>query len=358
MSLYYFIKSNEREWKTLIFSTLFFLCPILIGFVYSHFFGSALMDRVLYFSAPFFFSIPFMAIPKMKNSVFTLAFILVVGVSASTTLTTGVFIERQYVENFRAISMDIDDAYSYEQKILEQKNVGVTEIDIDERFLQLGNYNSSEYLNYFRPENLIEFDMWDIDTDQKLAKYMKYVRNSTKESMILSWACKYQPIATIEYAKVYFPNLVTERSYYNSGMWHLNKESAKRDALYFKKLTNNTLIEGKTEYFDLLKIDGSKSNLEVINVSIDFETANVDGLLLVYSETSKSGESVKWKGHHFSDFITEKNQNQIFMSFKLPLLENKGNEISIYIWNSKHIEILLKNIEITSFADSHYPGLY
>jgi len=349
LSFFSFIRSGESDLKPLIYSSIFFVSPVLVGYLYSHFIGSVLMDRVLYFSAPFFFVIPFMAIPKMKISLRIISFFLLLSLSLTSTFSSGVFFERLYVENFKELALDIKEATANDDNKVRSE---------EKEVVLVGNYNSPEYINFYSKNDPIHFNIWEIDSDKKLAVYMKLIRNASEDAMLLSWACKYQPIAAVEYGKMYYPNIVFEKSYYNSGIWYLNNRSNKRETVFNRKISKDKLIEEHVEYFDLLKLKTNGNYPEVINVSAEFISDDSKGILLVYSLTSEDGRVLEWRGHHFSDFEIVKGENQIFISFKMPPLQTVNNKIAIYIWNPEGKEIRLKDIVLNSFSDSHYPQLY
>ncbi len=141
-------------------------------------------------------------------------------------------------------------------------------------------------------------------------------------------------------------------------MWHLDKRANKRDATFNNAISDDIIIDGQTEYFDLLKSNGDINYPKIINVRADFSSEDNDEFMLVYSVSSKDGKVLEWQGHHLSDFSVEEGENEIFMSFKLPSEGESDNQISIYFWNPNRKTVRLKNLVLTSFKDSHYPQLY
>jgi hypothetical protein len=338
------IKWREIPSHFVWFGLVFFLSPIFIGYVYSMYFGAVLMDRVLYFSSPFFFGLMYFKIPRMRSAFYYTLFSILFGLTMLSTAFETAFFQRNYVENFKGLAEDI--------RVVEGEFPA-------EDILWIGNFNAAQYLDYYQPKASEHFERSSLQTDQDLSKFMEVVRNSDKTSIAIFWACTYQPIAALEYVRRYFPKLIRNPLYYNSAMWLFQKGDATREVLLDRLMCEDLELGPETEFLEVIK--SRRKDLyavEVLNVSAEFEDIDGDGILLVYAVDDEETSFHDWKGHHLNNFIRQEGNNELFMSFKLPEELSSEAIISIYFWNSRGKSVRVKNVRLTSYEDSHYPCLY
>lgn len=334
--LYY---ANKDVKYFAIISFVFFTAPMAFGYVYSLRVEPVLMDRVLYFSSPFFFSMVFSAVPVFKRTVFVIVFMVLISGTLVSTLFQTDFLNRDYVENFKELALDLEEA---------KRNY-------DGNLFLIANFNSLEYLNYYLDDSPAHWDVELVQNDRDLGNLMKQVRECKSEYAALFYACKYQSIESIEYIRRYFPVIEKERSYYNSGMWLFSAANKQRDSLLSEVIYGDTLLDQSIEFFNIYKTKRRDiANVNVINVIVNVEGEIKDGIHLVYSAMTYSGKSLFWTGKQLSDYKTDSYNGEIFASFKIDESIPRNAETSIYLWNPGFVNLKIKKLKIYALSDSNY----
>ena len=345
-SLLRFIAVERDKAQYLLFGALFFLIPILIGYLYTQYAGPALMDRVLYFSAPYFLVLAFIALPKMSKPVFLTSMLLLTLVTAASTALETSFATRDYTEKFKEtgiVYLDFIDEYKSE-------NVLVT-----------GNYNSPRYLEYYTKKT-VPFVVDRLVTDSLLAIFMREVRYSGKPYLFHSWACMYQSVESVEYARIFYPNLIEQGHFYNSGYWFFGKENQGRDTVEFVHFSADSLAkplpEMGGEYSNLLVRKMSElKGAQVVNARVKFNDQKISGMILVIQVKDQNGVNIMWKGKNVRDFVLEPEDNELMISYVIPSGPVDTDELYVYFWNSQSEQFSADEIWVTVLADSFYPDL-
>ena len=339
-----FLISRKLILKTTftLLSLLFFLLPILIGYIYSEFFGSALMDRVLYFSSPFFFGLVFSHFPDFEKGKFYGLLTLMMAATIFSTIFVQHFFERRYTENFKGLA----------DRIIEER----AENGNGNSFF-IGNFNSTEYVNYYL-EPKANFVMSSLDSDSLLGEYQRIIEKRYPEDFTMFWACKYQPIASIEYAKSLYGLNRVEEVFFNSGYWHFEANAIGRDTLLYEVIAGKDSMDEDIEFYNIFKsavIDLSEK--EVMNVACKFTANDPANVHLVFTVSSEEGEVVSWRGHSFENYSIG-DSGEIFQSVKIDNKWQESDVLSIYIWNPGKSNVMLEDLILSSFKDSHYVQLY
>ncbi len=342
LGIYFLSTGKVKDKRPFFISLIFFLTPIFIGHLYSVLFGSALMDRVLLFSCPFFYLLPFTALPDVRKKVAIPITGLILFLSITTTLMSRTFLSRQYVENFSAIANDLNEARMNDGDVL-----------------MLGNYNSPEYVNFYLKNEPVEFDEIDISGDTNQARVMAAIRNSNAQHLSLSWSCKATPSSIVEYAREYFPHENYHRKYYNGGVWSMSKSSASSEVEWLEVYPDVWLFSDM-EFLDVKEGSfGNKSSNGIsINVSAVFEGADLDEVYLVFAVKENGDYPGHWEGHRLSDFA--EHGNEIFIHCKeFPFPYFGMFNYNIYFWNPGKKEVMLSDVKISSQLEKrNYSDLY
>lgn len=338
-SFFHLYYANKDVKYFALISFILFTSPMAIGYVYSLRVEPVLMDRVLFFSSPFFFSLVFSASPLFKRRVFVIVYMLLMGGTLVSTFFQTDFLKRDYVENFKELASDLKEA--------KRK--------YDGNLFLVGNFNSLEYLNFYLDDSPVHWDVSSIQSDMDLGKLMKQIRECKKEYVALFYACKYQSVESIEYIRRYYPSVVKGSSYYNSGMWLFSSSNKQRDTLLSEMVYNDTIVEQGVEFLNIYKTKRRDiANVNVLNVLINVEGEIKDGLHLVYSATAYYGKSLFWVGKQLSDFEIEGNENEIFASFLIEDDLPRNADLSIYLWNPGSVNLKITKVELSAFSDSNY----
>lgn len=334
--LYY---SNRDIKYFALASFIFFISPIALGYYYSLRIEPVLMDRVLFFSSPFFFSLVFSSTPVLKRTVFVIVFAIVLSGTLISTFFQTDFLKREYVENFKELALDFKEAKA----------------KFDGNLFLVANFNSPEYMNYYIEDSPVKWDVTSIQTENDLGKLMKQVRECENEYLALFYACRYQSVESIEYIRRYFPKIEKEQSYYNSGMWLFSNSKIQRDTLLNRVIYNDTMLFQNVEFFDIYRTKRRDvANVDVINVLINVEGEIQEGLHLVYSATTYYGNSLFWVGKQLSDYNTGSYENEIFASFKIDQVLPRNAELSFYLWNPGSENLKINELKIYALSDSNY----
>ena len=213
------------------YSIILFLGPLLAGITYSQFFGASLIHRVLFFSAPFFFIPACAALPQLNRIPWLILVLLLLSVNLYYSVNTHRYFDRKYVENFKGLATELAKIKS----------------SAGDDILVAGNFNSPKYLDYYGKGLSATLDFSSVQGDTSLARFMQLVRNSDKSEMVILWAGRHMPAAMPEYARIYYPGVISEHEFSNSGMWHFSSQAAERKAVLSNRLSGDTVMHPAVE---------------------------------------------------------------------------------------------------------------
>jgi hypothetical protein len=211
-------------------------------------------------------------------------------------------------------------------------------------------------------------EMSELDNDSLLNVYFNKIEAGLSSHLFLSWACRYQPLELIEYAKKYYPTVVEEQNFYNSGYWVLSKKQSDRyPNLYIEKWQDD-LDDSSDVYFKvnpemefttvfIINVEQYR-DLEILNAELEFEGENIEGVVLVVDIKSENEENDFWMGKRLSVAAQESGVGKMFMTYRLPEQVPADAEIHIYVWNPEKRSLRIRNALLSSFEDSHYARQY
>ena len=343
------IKSQDRKrslrWAGL--SLIFFLMPMAVGYLYTMLVGPALMDRVLYFSAPFFLVLPFLFMPPFQSSRRHGLLAISILVPTLSTSFESDFAGRYYTEDFKSLALvadGVEDAYGNGQVLFA------------------GNFNSPKYLQYYSGRKL-PFTVDKLVADSSLNRFMYEVRQSDKSVVLLEWACSYQSIESVEYARLFYPVLVEEGNFYNSGYWLFGRGASARDTLKSASFAVDSSGELKgldrgAEFVNILSARASDlKGSQVVLASCSYAKDIPADAMLVIQLKSPTGENLLWKGKKMMDFISE-DRGEVILAMPWPADVADDSELAVYLWNPSKADLNLKSAWCRVFGDSFYPDLY
>ncbi len=321
-----------------------FLAPIVIAYLYSSIKGAVLMDRVLLFSAPFFFLLISIWISKNKYKWIPA---LVFAALISDTFIVNRYYDNPFTENLKSIAFHMDEKDS--------------EIDAAS-MLRIGNFNDIRYVQLYRKSsnNKKTIDKMNINKADSLYRLIDLIEASNADFVETSYACVNQPYEVPEIIKMYFPQTIEHYQYYNSGYSFFGKSKVSRDTLLWDRLsTTDTLFLDGSQNYVLTKrypIDSLlQKGMDAITFSCHFKNGASDegGIALVISFIDPSGDN-EWYGRSLSKFKQKGDYNLALITRKLPTDMSVSSQMVVYFLNNQNEQMEVVNPVISSFSDSHY----
>lgn len=321
-----------------------FLAPILVAYIYSFLNGAVLMDRVLLFSAPFFYVFISSVFTRFKK--IWIPYVIIIVVLADTFFIHRYF-DTPFTENIKGIAKTIrsnDNNYDAGQ------------------ILRIGNYNDTRYVNFYNDilGREIKFDLKDIRSRDSLYRLIEFINNSEKPFIEKSWACVNEPYEVAEIIKLKYPEIVTDNQYYNSGISLYKRSEVARDTLVWKRVSNkdSILVDEEMEYsfMQRFSIDSLlEIGCDAISVSGNFLPMNNTGqeMIVVMSFEDPISKN-EWHGISMGTFKPDHATKYGIITRKLPTDMSKNALLKTYIWNPKKGRSIVSDLKISAFADSKY----
>ena len=335
--------ANKFRWISL----LWFVFPFTLGYVYSVFFETVLMHRVLLFSFPFLYFFLFSFFQREVKGSYQFIFPLsVLALGVLTTVFSNRFYGQRHFEDFNLLAHEVRSADNL---------YGADKIN------HTINLNSERYIQYYldRMGHEVEFNHIQTINDSSLAALMETVKKSRTPYFLNGWACIYQPPAVSEIIKRKYPTIVrnvevfnTEFTLYGRGipedffelyklesfdyMPTIDEASVSQlDSLHAYKSKLSYRIDSNQEFALTKELTGTeiiKHDLEKISISARMMFSSEPGGLWVIS-IERDGQSLKWFSAEVSEYVTPGNWGEVFLTSMMPEGLKDMDVVKVYFWN-------------------------
>ncbi|MDA3894032.1 MAG: glycosyltransferase family 39 protein [Salinivirgaceae bacterium] len=350
--LFFKFRSTKNEINYRIISLVWFLTPMLIGFLYSYFRNNVIHERVLYFSFPFLllFLASFMHKLSFKKDLILVISILIVGVGS-------LIIERnhfKYFNNHRyklVANRLIDWTEGYGKSNL--LTLKITHKRIDSCYNSWRNFDGSSTI-YF-------------DSSNNTRDLINLMENSTQEYLYFGRAEVTNP-TYLAIVMNYFPQIV-KKEFTISGEAYLLKKASAEQAKpcsywnYYKnydnQITSDTNNNFNSEYFanvELLIDTIIFSRNNIINIEANIKQIDsIGGAKLVWA-MEKKGNPIDWRSCEIDDYILKDSSfNKVVFSIPLPDIKfPKNTQTKVYVWNPNNANYLLNDIKISTIPGNPF----
>lgn len=362
LALLYLYHETQKSLRFRLFLTLWFLLPILIGYVYSIKVSPVLQHPVLIFSFPCFIMLIFSyaedGFDKKKRLI--LALFLSLGVLG--TIVVNRYYQKQHFGEFK----EIGRLTAKWQHQFGDKNI-----------TKVISINSHYYINYYLQRNHTEakFQLYDVTGAEGLQALSEIVRKS-KTPYFLYAITKPAPVEGEDIIRSAYPYVVEKQNYegFSSialyGKQHGETFEMANHLTEIQKsnahLNEDTLIQSddenpkkahkmkdSDEYSPGIEINmeqfSDKENLVFIAETAMFTRNNSGEAVLVISMETADGKSIIWKGAVSKYVEIPGKWNHVINTLKLETVLTKGTKLKVYFWNKDKKELYIKDLQLRIF---------
>ncbi len=329
-------KWNKNLYKDRFFMVIWFLLPIIIGYLYSIYRNPVLQNRVLIFSMPylliFIFSFMPRATKRWQFSTIWLAFILF----AFHTIFIKSYYKQQHFIDFKGIANNYKNTHS---KIPQAA------------ILSLANINSPKYLEFYLSNSNTNFAMNEISTEADL-KHLQLILDTTKAKYIEYCILKPQnKIALMMIESRYRTLLTAKRDKWGNAYYLFQKEknnftldsNSFERGMFWQKLNIQDISD--KEYSFTKEFKSSKTGDYNLYIDLLFDSDIVfDNVKLIITK-SRNSETTTWFAIPL-DYFEHWDDEWYIINFNYHLKLQKGESLSIYLWNQKKENLRIKNYQI------------
>lgn len=340
-------KKTPDLFKFRLFSLLFFILPLLVGFFYSRMVNPVLQHSVLIFSFPFLLGFLFSFsgnIPR-KWWLPLLVGTMLIGVTDTVILKS--YYRQQHFGEFKGVAQAIGEW---------NMQYGADKITT------AINANNPWYIQFYLDQmqsGPITFAQTDNRGGEDLDS-LKFILDDCKTPFFLYAWTKPVPFEIRDMILARFPIIVdkvdfqelSEAALYSRQSYGFSQQA--HDTLFFKELSpadsTNVEIPAGPEYFpgfegslvDLLPYSDGKDELVVVtSVKI---ADSLSGAVLVASINDEDGETLFWSGAKFDLFTRKNSESTVRLTLKISEKKLFHKRLKLYVWNPKKAPIQPKYI--------------
>lgn len=353
-------------------SIIWFVVPLIVGFVYSHAVNPVLQHSVLIFSFPFLVMILFGFVDEGFGKAKKLLLIILVAGLTSSLVVEKKYYKTQHFGEFKDIALKVaqwNEQYG------------------EENMTRAININHPWYIDYYLARNKTKsgFEQYENKGGLDLLDLKNVVEQSGTPYFVYAWT-KPSPPVIDDIIRYYYPCVVARNNYSNFSevtLYAKNDSSGcLGDILPLHTYSTDFVTPGKWRFNELLidtgyyfssgqciKIDTSVSYgpvLELLAQDISeklprFIRVSLMALAfepqfkshLVLSVDSKQGDNKSWVATNLEYFLNTGEWGPVFLRYVLPADLQPNDHIKVYIWNSQNLEFYVDDIKV-EFYDQAY----
>jgi uncharacterized membrane protein len=358
-TILYFNKDRKSRLRFRLFLAVWFLIPILIGYVYSIKVNPVLQHSVLIFSFPYFIMLIFSyagnEFDKKKRWILTL--FLATGVLGTTVINR--YYEKQHFGEFKEVAKLTTEW---------QQEYGDTSIT------KVINVNAPYYIDYYlkRYKSEVKYSLYDINGKEGLQALSEIVRKSSTPYFLCA-VPKPVPPEGEDIIRSVYPYIVDMKDFDNLSSITLygrekgqNYEHAKHlseiksvrtnlliDTLFPENSEKAYKMDASTEYSPGIELDldefAGKDNHIIIAETDFYAPENSGDAVLVIAIESPDGKNIQWKGAVSKYVERPGNWSHVINTLKLDSEIPKGAMLKVYFWNKDKKTVYLKNLQSRIF---------
>ena len=342
-----------------VISLIWFVFPFILGYVYSVFFESVLMHRVLLFSFPFLFIFLFSFTNDSRSGFIPyLSPLLIVSIGFFTTVFQNKFYAQRHFEDFEVLAQEV---------YLADEKLGA------ESITHTINLNSEKYIQYYldRMGHEVNFKHNQTILDSSLVDLMRTVKSSRTPYFMNGWACIYQPPEVSEIIRTKYPKSVRKMDVFNTGFtlygrgnpndyfifselqsfdFLQNPDSIlidQLDSLYAYQSKVSFRVDAGLEYSLTREIKGRElleMGLNKVSVSAQmYFPRDIKGVWVISIE--RNGQPMVWLSADVKDYIRDHGSwQEVFLTAPIPEGLKKSDVIKIYFWNNERATCWIDNV--------------
>ena len=335
-SIIYFWKDIKQN-KFRSISIIWFLLPILIGYLKSVYGKPVLQNSMLLFSLPYLLIFLFSFLPLQINSK-----LKYIGLSILLTISLwSLIIENKFytTENFAPYK-------KIALQIMELSNqLG------DKRIEKMFNIHHRNYIDYYfrRYNKTIDFEQSRFFKNQDLQDLQELIANSNKPYFLWSAINKTSPKGIATLIQKYYPIIAAQYPYFNATLnLYAKIDSHKIDSTYdfnFDKKTSN--LFSKTIQKSLRELSAKQSSEILITCKSLLMDLNSEAVLV--ASLHRNNQQYYWQGIKLKDYILKPatyTSTYLLLNLKAQKIQ-PDDVLKIYIWNLGQKAVYIKDLKIS-----------
>ncbi len=335
-------KKTPGLFKFRLFSLLFFILPLLVGFFYSRMVNPVLQHSVLIFSFPFLlgFLFSFSGNISRKWWLPLLVGTMLIGVTDTVILKS--YYRQQHFGEFKGVAQAIGDWN--------------TQYGAD-KITTAVSANNPWYIQFYL-DQLQSGQITFVQTDNRGGEdldSLKLILDDCKTPFFLYAWTKPVPFEIRDMILSRFPYIVDEVDFQGFSEATLysrqidNFTNKVSDTLFFMEFppadSNSTETTAGPEFFpgfegrlvDLLPYPDGKDELVVVtSVKI---SDSLSGAVLVASINDEDGETLFWSGAKFDLFTRKNSESTVRLTLNISEKKLFHKRLKLYVWNPKKVPI-------------------
>lgn len=325
---------QTKLWKTRFILFIWFLIPIIIGYLYSIYRNPILQDRVLIFTMPFLLMFIFSFVSEPKNKM-QWAVVFAIGLSI---LVHTVGINKYYTTNhfidFKGIAQEYKNTHSENTR---------------NNILSLQHCNSKKYMQFYLQDSSAVFEMNEISNNEELMQ-LKTILHQNKTDFVEFLSTKPQNRIARMMIQSQYANLINEEiDQWNNGYYLYSKSESwpllDSTAEFYQ--STDSLNLNNQEYSPGLEISAGNSGSYFLQLQLLFLSDSANLETMVVFAKSKNGENTEWWSVPFKYFMNGV-ESPIIIKSNFTL--DHDESAKIFLWNPK-----LENITILRYQSSIIP---
>jgi len=359
------VESKFQVSRFKIIAFVFFLFPLVFGYLYSYAKNPILQHSVLTFGTPFMFIFLFCFIPKQfSKKIISIAFASIIILVNSVTIFANDF----YNTNFFGVYKPINSkTLEWETKYGKQN---ITHII---------NTDNPYFVNYYYKQwgKTVDYKGYNFVGRESLKKLIEIVEHSKTDYLSFAWTNIGNPLEITELIKVKFPYLIERKFFFNSEyyLFGKNKTEGSINDVLFSNFTDfnsgNNLFSGNEQTYkasegmkhsrcimldeknefgpgiELNSKDILKAESNILNISLKVKKMDVDAKSAVVVVFKDADSTTSWQAMD-TDIFTKDTTHwfTLFYSLRLPKTSKISDKVNVYFWNVGKKRILFDDVKI------------
>ncbi|MFA7139005.1 MAG: glycosyltransferase family 39 protein [Bacteroidales bacterium] len=352
LSTYRTKKNTPHYWWL---SAVWFLLPLVIGFLYSQLLNPVLMDSVLIFSMPFLFL--FLAQFANKPLSFRTSLIIFTLLTTSTlhTVMFNNFFTTQHFNEFKDVAKNTETLTAQYGK--ENIAYGIS-------------INHPWYIQYYFPDTFdIRYRITDNRGNQDILRLRDSLDKCRTPYFLYAWTKPVPPetdlIIRDRYPTVLFRKTydgLSEISLYSNIVPHderskpvpdttirIRKKPAPGDSISYWEIDSTRPFSESIHYS--LPVQRKIKAIKIEATAEITTTTEIEGIQLVLALHNPQGETRQWYSSAAKYYLHKGQQGTIFLvrTFEYQTL-GPGDEIKVYLYNPKGMTFYISELKLESYV--------
>lgn len=333
------IKNKER-----VLLLLWFLIPIIVGYLYSIYRNPVLQDRVLIFSMPFLFMFLFSWVSSKSIAMQLLQYILLFFTLVIALWHSNYYKESHFI-NFKEIALRSNNTHNHYAK---------------KSLLSIEQCNTIKYLQFYLRDSSYQFDLNEVSNDTQLMQLHTLLDTSTKTNMEYI-VLKPQNKIALMMLHAQFPKQLISYSKGENCAYYLFSKSKQQislqkdsNSIYFYKLRSDSVDISGLEYYNIIDYKALSNGFYTVYLKYNFNGSKERFSSSLVVSILRNNKTIYWYSIPLKYFYHRQQWSPFYYQEEIEL--QTGDHLKAYLWNSNKGTLKLKKVQVKLnhiFQQSH-----